>query len=306
MEGAHVIKSFRILFTHGMLTLCLASGLAHAQTSIGPLPQSPANYGLPTSPLLSGWEMSVRSSIAFSFNLQVALADVQAVLPVGYTALPAVTGGTTANVTCQFWLQNQLQLTTSVGGFAPGSYGPFNSFDCSVFASPPPGQQNPLGFEQIQLIRYVNNQEIADLRNALEGANSNRYGVIDGRVRTTTDGVLRMAATVDDPDSSFHLSATLTGAPVINQQLRQVGAGLVLRFVDMTSVPAIARTSNSITVSGDLAGITDPAALVVPRLRLSTGTFSRADGGARCRRRLTSMSPERLYAVSQPRPRSKS
>ena len=265
-----MIKSFRGLIVGGVLALGLASGVAHAQ--VGPLPQPPENYGLPVNPQLAGFEVSLRSSIAFSFSVQVALADVQKVLPAGYTAVPATPGGPNANMTCQFWLQNKIQINANSAGVAPGSYGPFNTFDCSVFASPPPGQQNPLGFEQVQLIRYINNSEINDLRNAVDGAGSSRFANIDGRVRTTTGGELRIRASIDDPDSGFKVHATLTAVPVINQQLRQAGP-LVLRFVDVSVVPTLARNGSNVVVAGDLANITDPAALdlSVKQFRLPGG-----------------------------------
>jgi len=79
------------------------------------------------------------------------------------------------------------------------------------------GQQNPLGFEVFQFVRYVNNAAINDLRNAIGGAGSTRFANIDARLVTSTGGELRMKVSVDDPDSNFKLQATLDTLPVIDQ-----------------------------------------------------------------------------------------
>src|SRR5262249_14188053 len=158
------------------------------------------------------------------------------------------------------WLQNQLWAPSSAGNFARGSYGPFNSFDCYIYAVPPPDKQNPLGFEVFQFVRYVNNAAISDLRNAIGGDNSTRFANIDGHLATITGGELRMKVRVDDPDSNFKLQATLTTLPVIDQQLRRAGP-VVVRFVDMTSAPMVTRNSFDAFIAVDSASITDPGAL---------------------------------------------
>ncbi len=266
--------SLRTVLTYGVLALCCATGLAQAQ--VGPMPQPPASYGAPDQlQPASTNEVSERAVIGFSFTLQVALAEVQALVPAGYTALPAVSGGDTTNVMCDLWLQNQLWAPNSAGAFARGSYGPFNSFDCYVYAMPPADQQNPLGFEFFQFVRYVNNAAIADLRNAIGGAGSTLFANIDGRLVTTTGGGLRMKVSVDDPDSKFKLDATLTTLPVIDQQLRHAGP-VVVRFVDMTSTPMMTRNSFDAFVAVDSATITEPAALDVStkKLKLAAGTLT--------------------------------
>lgn len=240
------------------------------------MPQPPANYGAPDQPQLPGTnQVSERAAIGFSFTLQVAVAEVQALVPAGYTALPAVSGGATTNVMCDLWLQNQLWAPNATGSFARGSYGPFNSFDCYVYAMPPADQQNPLGFEVFQFVRYVNNAAIADLRNAIGGAGSTLFANIDARLVTTTGGGLRMKVSVDDPDSKFNLDATLTTLPVIDQQLRRAGP-VVVRFVDMTSTPMIPRNSFDAFIAVDSASITEPAALdlATKKLKLAAGTLT--------------------------------
>ena len=269
-----MIESLRTVLAYGVLALCFASSLARAQ--VGPMPQPPANYGAPDlPPPQSTSEVSERATLGFSFILEVALSEVQALVPAGYTALPAVSGGATTNVMCDLWLQNQLWVPNSAGNFARGSYGPFNSFDCYIYAMPPPDQQNPLGFEVFQFVRYVNNAAINDLRNAIGGAGSTRFANIDGHLVTTTGGELRIKVSVDDPDANFKLKATLTTLPVIDQQLRRAGP-TVVRFVDMTSAPMVTRNSFEAFIAVDSASITEPAALNVStkKLKLAAGTLT--------------------------------
>ena len=269
-----MIESLRTVLAYGVLALCCASSLAQAQ--VGPLPQPPANYGAPDQPQLpSTNEVSERAILGYSFTLEVTLAEMQALVPAGYTALPTVSGGATTNVMCDLWLQNQLWSPNTAGSFTRGSYGPFNSFDCYVYASPPADQQNPLGFEVFQFVRYVNNAAIADLRNAIGGAGSTRFANIDARLVTTTGGELRMKVSVDDPDSNLKMQATLTTLPVIDQQLRRAGP-VVVRFVDMTSTPMVTRNSFDAFIAVDSASITEPAALDIPtkKLKLAAGALT--------------------------------
>jgi hypothetical protein len=273
-KESNVIEPLRTVLAYGALALCCASGLAQAQ--VGPMPQPPESYGAPDQPQLpSTNQASERAIIGFSFNLEVAVAEVQAIVPAGYTALPTVSGGTTTNVMCDLWLQNQLWAPNAAGSFARGSYGPFNSFGCYVYAMPPPDQQNALGFEVFQFVRYVNNAAINDLRNAMGGAGSTRFANIDARLVTTTGGEMRMKVSVDDPDSNFKLQATLKTLPVIDQQLRRAGP-VVVRFVDMTSSPMVTRSSFDAFIAVDSASITEPGALDVAakKLKLAAGTLT--------------------------------
>src|SRR5688572_19173726 len=151
-------------WTLAMATLLIGTS-AFAQSPIGPRPLPPPSYGPPSSPALTGYQVSQFSPQGFAFTLTVDLAEVQGFLPAGYTPIPSTPGAATATVTAIVGYQNMLTLKTATGGFAPGTYGPFDSFDLVVPALTPPGSLRP--FEVVSLARFVNNSEIVDLRTAL-------------------------------------------------------------------------------------------------------------------------------------------
>jgi len=244
---------------------------AFAQSPIGPLPLPPPSYGPPTSPALAGYQASQFSPQGFGFRLEVTLADVQGFLPAGYTAIPSAPGATTATVTAIVGYQNLLTLQNPTGSFAPGTYGPFDSFDLVVPALTPPGSSRP--FEVVSLARFVNNSEIADLRTALLGTGATQLA--DITVKTLEkDGALTITARVRDLDFGLRVVASVTTPAEVASQARNQ-APLPARNVNSLVSPPTPATSGLTAVSGDSAARSAPEAFTFSgAIRLSGGRLN--------------------------------
>jgi hypothetical protein len=275
-----VIKQLKVRAVRARLLLALGialvgNGAAFGQTAIGPRPLPPPTYpgAVPLSVL--GYESSLYSS-GFVFTFTVDIAEIQKFLPTGYT--PVTTDGTTGFVTAIFGYQSLLTLNQQVGDFAPGTYGPFETFDLAVSCLTPPG--SAVGFETVFIARLVNNAEIADIANTLTGAASVRVADIEVRANEGLD-VLRMKGKVEDPEFGLKIAAALTGPAEIASQLRHgtfiTGVpSLGVRSVDTTVSPPTLHALTFFTGSADLtAQLTDPAALSVTesRVRLAGGSM---------------------------------
>jgi hypothetical protein len=173
MSHADAVRSHAIFRGTLAVAALVLSAPAFTQSTIGPRPSPPPSYGAPTAPAIVGYESSTFSTHGISFTLDVPLADVQNFVPVGYTVL-APPGSTTATVTGILSLQSQLTLQAPVGGFAAGTYGPYESLGLVVVTLAPSGF-----IEIVSLASLVNNSEIADIQNALQGVGSARLADIN-------------------------------------------------------------------------------------------------------------------------------
>jgi hypothetical protein len=273
-----VLKPLQVRANRARLLLALGialigNGAVFGQTAIGPRPLPPPTYPGPVPPSVLGYESSLYSS-GFVFTFTADSAEVQKFLPTGYT--PVTLDGTTALVTAIFGHQSFLTLTQQAGDFAPGTYGPFETFDLAVSCLTPPG--SVVGFETVFIARLVNNAEIADIANILTGASSVRVADIEVRAKEGLD-VLRMKGKVEDPEFGLNIAASLTGPAEIASQLRHGTfipgvPSLGVRSVDTTVSPPTLDALTFFTGSAELtAQLTDPAALEVTehQLRLAGG-----------------------------------
>jgi hypothetical protein len=257
------------------LSFALA-GPAVTQTAIGPRPLPPPSYG-PSATIPPAAFSHSQFTNGFNFHFDVDLAEAQKFLPAGYTAIPSVPGGTTAPVVAIFAHQALLTLTHDVGGFAAGTYGPFDTFDLSIAALPPPG--SPRVFEVVFLARFVNNSEIADIRTALNGPGETRLADIEVKVREGF-GELRMKGSVEAPDLGLKVVATMTGPDEIAAQLRE--SPLPLRSLNTDVTPPLPATVGVSFASQDnTATLTDPAALDIgaKQIRLPAGKMKTLGAG---------------------------
>jgi hypothetical protein len=253
-----------------ILTLtALAIGTsAFAQSPIGPRPLPPPTYGPPSSPALIGYQASQFSPQGFAFTLVVDLAEAQSFLPAGYTPIPSTPGATTATVTAIVGYQNLLTLQTATGGFAPGTYGPFDSFDLVVPALTPPGSLRP--FEVVSLARLVNNSEIADLRTALLGAGATQLADITVKAQEK-EGELRINARIHDFDFGLHVAASVSTPAEVASQVRNQGP-LPGRSVNSLVSPPTPAAGGLTAVSSDSAARSAPEAFEFSgAIRLSGG-----------------------------------
>jgi hypothetical protein len=241
---------------------------ALAQSPIGPRPLPSPSYGPPASPALTGYQASQFSPQGFAFRLDVDLAEVQGFLPAGYTPIPSTPGATTATVTAVVAYQNMLTLQNPTGDFAPGTYGPFDSFDLVVPALTPPGSPRP--FEVVSLARFVNNSEIADLRTALLGSGATQLADITVKA-VEKDGELHLSAKVRDFDFGLRVVASVTTPAEVASQVRN-SAPLPARNVNSLVSPPTPATSGLTAVSSDSAARSAPDAFTFTgAIRLSGG-----------------------------------
>jgi hypothetical protein len=241
------------------------SASAFAQSALGPRPFPPPSYGPPTSFPIQGYEFSTFSGHGFIFTLDFDLAEVQKHVPAGYIVLPSPTDPTRASATAILALENFLTLTVPVGSFAPGTYGPYESLGIVVVTLAPSGF-----IEIVSLAPLVNNSEIADIQNTLQGAGSSRLADINVTMKETF-GQLQIKAKVEDFDFGLRLNLSLTGPAEVTSQ-RRVEQPVPARAVNTLVSPPTPNARTSVIAKNDIGGITDPAALVVTgRLRLAGG-----------------------------------
>jgi hypothetical protein len=241
---------------------------AFAQSPTGPRPLPPPSYGPPPSPALIGYQASQFSPQGFAFTLTVDLAEVQGFLPAGYTPIPSTPGAATATVTAIVAYQNMLTLQNPTAGFAPGTYGPFDSFDLVVPALTPPGSLRP--FEVVSLARFVNNSEIVDLRTALLGAGATQLADITVKAQEK-EGELRINARIHDFDFGLRVVASVSTPAEVASQVRNQGP-LPARSVNSLVSPPTPAAGGLTAVSSDSAARSAPEAFEFSgALRLSGG-----------------------------------
>lgn len=104
------------------LTLsCFVPGVALTQTPQGlPPPSFGPNAAAGPGGAIEGYQVRRFRDWGIQVTAIVSAADLQALLPVGYS-LPNP-NATTANVTLIFLFQERTELVTSMGGLSPGSY----------------------------------------------------------------------------------------------------------------------------------------------------------------------------------------
>jgi hypothetical protein len=255
-------------------TLTLAALLigttAFAQSPTGPRPLPPPSYGPPPSPALIGYQASQFSPQGFLFNLDVDLEKLKAFLPAGYTPVPSTPGATTATVTAVVAYQNMFTLQSAAGDFAPGTYGPFDSFELVVPALTPPGSLRP--FEVVSLARFVNNSEIVDLRTALLGAGTTQLADIDVQLQEQ-DGEMHIKARIRDFDFGLRVTASASTPTEVVAQIRNQGP-LPSRSVNSLVSPPTPAAGGLTSVSSDSASASLPEAFEFSgAIRLSGGTL---------------------------------
>jgi hypothetical protein len=253
-------------------TLTLAAlvigATAFAQSPTGPRPLPPPSYGPPPSPALIGYQGSQFSPQGFLFNLEVDLEKLKAFLPAGYTPVPSTPGATTSTVTAVVAYQNMFTLHSAVGEFAPGTYGPFDSFELVVPALTPPGSLPP--FEVVSLARFVNNSEIVDLRTALLGAGATQLADIDVQVQEQ-DGEVRVKAKIRDFDFGLRVTASVSTPAEVVAQVRNQGPLPGRSLNSLVSPPTLA-AGGLTAVSSDSAARSVPEAFEFSgAIRLSGG-----------------------------------
>lgn len=251
----------RILIVAAALTI---ADVASAQITPTVRPFPPPSYGA-TAPAVQGYELSQFGN-GFNFSFTISLSEAQKLLPAGYTALPTTAGGTTTGIVALVTINNLLTEHLPNG---PLTHGPYESFDLAL------GTLNPSGvFESVLIARFVNNQEIVDLRQQYSGTIDTRYADIRVAFRKE-GGVARMKVVVDDPDLGLKVTAVETGSDLIVASPRGFPPfGFNLGVVNtLVSPPTPGRGSVFAFSSDNSATFTDATALEVTRqqLRLAGG-----------------------------------
>jgi hypothetical protein len=267
----------------GFVLLVFGTALAPlslAQTPIGPRTSEPPSYGGSAHPQLAGYELREVAPYGMALFFIVSVSDLQNFLPTGYSPVPIPTDTLHASIQCNLIFHKQLVLTSPVGGFAPGTYGPYNSAEFFVVVNGPSGPEGML------LTTLVDNTEIVDRLNALRGPNSSRFSDINFEVHERA-GEFVMHARVEDPDVGLLLKATITGVPEITTQTRDFGA-FIFRFVNSAVSPPTTNAASWVSLWNDASPFSTAGHLElsiktkkkgVPSLSFSGGTLGIAGMG---------------------------
>src|SRR5690242_215564 len=195
----------RALIGMFVVTTLSAAG-AFAQSPLGPRALPPPSYGAPTSPLLAGYGTRSMTPLSLGLTVAASVADLQNVLPPGFTPLPLPTDATRASVSLSLNSQTNTEMTAT-GPAAPGTYGPYNTLTISTVA------RNSLGQNQVlTLVGFSNNQEMVDINNGGQGGATNRFADISFIVKDV-DGALRVHAVARDPDTGLVVNVIATTPP---------------------------------------------------------------------------------------------
>lgn len=229
-----------------------ASAGAYAQSPIGPRAAAAPSYGPPTSPLLQGWGTRTMTPISLALNVSVPVASLAPLLPPGFSPLPFATDPTRTSISVQLTDQVNVQYLNPPASFSPGTYGPYNGMTISAVVL------NSLGQNQtLTLVGYANNQEIVDINNAAVAAGTSRYADITFTVKDV-DGLLRVHAVAQDPDSGLTVNVVVSAPPIVTAQLRNFGP-----FVST----AVVLGKPATTIAGlAFVGVSNDSIAVLPEL----------------------------------------
>lgn len=206
------------------------AGIASAQPPLG---STPPGYGELSSAQAAGAVAGYQLRLFRSFNISIPfvtkLADLQALLPPGYTAIASPAGSDTANAAIGIAFQQRQQIMTAFNGVAPGVYAPNSELNVSATVLNPSG-----AVELVLLHGERSTQEITDIVNAMFGANSvyrsDEYNFSVGE----KDGVFVMAASIRNDTTGFRLKVDVaTTQPLVRRTVANP-VPITARFVTRT------------------------------------------------------------------------
>jgi hypothetical protein len=264
-----LLTSLALVLVASAVTLGLQRG-ATAQTpppTQGPPPAhdyDPTTSGVqgPTSPLLAAPDGRYFRGHQLAIGLLVPLAELQALLPDGFEALPSAAGADTSLVGLTFVYQQR-----SV--HADGSLlGPISELLVGATV-----QNTLLGRqESLFLTAVVNDRAVVAAFNEQFGPGSHRYGDVAVLIEEAA-GSLRFTFDVADPALGSHLRVAASGPAGLSNRLRFDPQPLPFRFLngDGRAGPASRAASQS-------DGQTVPTAMANVQVTANDGTLRLPSG----------------------------
>lgn len=254
------------------LTTCvLAASGVRAQAGSGSPPPTydydaavPGTQG-PKSPLVAGYDYRSVRTYQVSIPVLVPLAQLQSILPAGFTATPSAPGADTASLSLGFFVDQRFERT-AVGQ----SYGPVSALLVSTTAvnnnvSPP---RSELVFPAFEASGEI------DALNAAFGPGSARLADVKVKIEQE-DGAMRFSFDVSDDSLGFRIRAEAESPSAINTRSVSDPVGLPFRTFNGRSA------NNSFHAASQSDTLTLPAASSVvklqapgQRLRFPAGTLS--------------------------------
>jgi hypothetical protein len=220
MNRSHVMLAVAFAY---LASLCIAE----AQTPTG---SPPPSHGALSSPLLTGYEQRVVQLHHLSFTIIVALADLQAVLPPGYVALPRPSDPTTAQVTVVIAYQDRVELPAAFNGLTAGTYGPSSHLSVEAVVRGASGDN-----ELAILVHERSTQDSVDLIDKAFGVGSARLADsinIDIEEENEGAGTLRFKFRVKDHTIGLDIAGEANTASAIVQRTTLNPDPIPLRFLN--------------------------------------------------------------------------
>jgi hypothetical protein len=231
-----------------LLGCFLVSSLpAFAQTPEGsppPTHEPPLSSTVGAGPL-SGYENRAVRVHQLNVPVLVPLADLQAVLPNGYTALPVAAGGATAQVTLGFYYQQRSEFPAAVGSIPAGAYGPHSALNVFAVVAAPSG-----GSEQVILYSGRSTQSSADVTNLLFGGDVAQLAEVKAGLEEE-DGAIKVKFGIKDDALGLSVAVAARVPSAFSARTVANPAPLGFRFLEGTRPTTrflLANQADSITV----------------------------------------------------------
>ncbi len=255
------------MVTAGLALLALARAAA-AQTGA-----PPPSYGASLPKELEGHQVRFFRTIQMSIAAKVPRAELQKLLPAGYTAQPLAGDKDAARIAFGFYFQQRAELTTPIGSLAAGTYGPADTMNVTTTT-------DTAGGEVVLFLDSERSTEAsAALGNALYGPGSTRVASsFDmGLEQKRADKTIRVRAHVVDQALGQEVDVVAPSTDIVSTP-RVTAASPVLsqRFLDGARPPKVNRLFKVATAADYTAVAGDGIKLTVPggKLRLPGGSLT--------------------------------
>jgi hypothetical protein len=268
MRMVKLFRNIPVLFISVGLTY---ADVARAQVPVGSPPPTydyiPAEPGTQPPNVLGGpFTARELRTHTLRVGVRVPLAELQALLPPGFTARANPVGSNTALVNLTFAYQIRLERPGVGAGF--GNFGPYSSLNVDTSVLNPDNVIEGL----FELVHLVSDPDVALLRNDIFGPGSSRAATLKFEIEEE-EGSLRIKVNAEDEELGLDLRAEGKGPSRF--ATRFGGNNLALSRFQNQDNSAMANSQVLTAFQGDNAG-GQPAANVklnTTQLRLPGGEF---------------------------------
>ena len=217
----------------------------------------------PKSPLVAGYDYRSVRTYQVTIPVLVPLAQLQAIMPAGFSALPSAPGANTATLSLAFFLDQRFERTS-----VNQSYGPVSALLVSTTA-----RNDIAGRNEIVFPAFEASGEIAAL-NASFGPGSARLADVKVAIEQQ-NGMMRFSFDINDPGLGFKIRAEAESPAAINNRTMSDPVLLPFRtFNGRTPNNAFWAASQSDTLAVPTAAANVKLHATGNRLRFPAGTLS--------------------------------